>query len=73
MVNSHENFVVATLKVKDLFILFYFFDILCSHGDFSNFQKIVFKESTYSVIPFFLFFIRWLSYVLVTMQHLMVL
>ncbi len=44
MVNFHENFVVVTLKVYKFVSKIIFLDLQCSHGDFSKFQKTVFKD-----------------------------
>jgi hypothetical protein len=55
--NFHENFVVATWKVEKLISkIKQNFDIWCSHGDFSKFQKIDFKDCPHTAWLFFSFF-----------------
>jgi hypothetical protein len=57
MVNFHENFVIATLKVYELIS----FDIYSSHGDFKKIQ-IFFKKIIHTLFgSFFLAFTQCLT------------
>jgi hypothetical protein len=63
MVNFHENFVIATLKVKELisYIYIYIFDIYCSHGVFSKIQKQFIRTIHTLLSSFFLAFTQCLT------------